>query len=64
MYLLPHMSMSCQDFNPRTREGCDAGIHRRNVDPDNFNPRTREGCDLVLRMTSVYGWTLFQSTHP
>ena len=33
------------DFNPRTREGCD--IKRRGVNPFSydFNPRTREGCD-------------------
>ena len=36
------------NFNPRTREGCDP-MQRRLYRPprDHFNPRTREGCDLI-----------------
>ena len=32
-------------FNPRTREGCDAGNSPTLLNFNNFNPRTREGCD-------------------
>ena len=33
------------NFNPRTREGCDALFLHRLLILVNFNPRTREGCD-------------------
>ena len=34
------------NFNPRTREGCDRGSCNGSKRIANFNPRTREGCDL------------------
>ena len=37
-----------QDFNPRTREGCDEDFIRDAYHPFNFNPRTREGCDAEV----------------
>ena len=33
------------DFNPRTREGCDAFWLHWDIVGGDFNPRTREGCD-------------------
>jgi len=33
------------NFNPRTREGCDVNIVIKILDYTYFNPRTREGCD-------------------
>ena len=36
-----------QNFNPRTREGCDVALISFEIVLFlNFNPRTREGCDL------------------
>ena len=36
------------NFNPRTREGCDGSITNRSVlGNTDFNPRTREGCDVM-----------------
>ena len=35
-----------QDFNPRTREGCDKNKVHPISRHYHFNPRTREGCDL------------------
>ena len=38
-----------QHFNPRTREGCDAGpVSSCCRCFRHFNPRTREGCDALL----------------
>ena len=34
-----------EDFNPRTREGCDQHRRRNPRSNRHFNPRTREGCD-------------------
>ena len=52
-----------QDFNPRTRVGCDILDSGWPVAFDNFNPRTRVGCDKPpLRKLSA--WHSFQSTHP
>ena len=51
------------DFNPHTREGCDAlhqGGRRRAGD---FNPHTREGCD-GMPAGSPPASAVFQSTHP
>ena len=53
-----------EDFNPRTREGCDrasSSLFRR--DAYHFNPRTREGCDFKSGLYKLAA-TLFQSTHP
>ena len=33
------------NFNPRTREGCDASDAESSSEILDFNPRTREGCD-------------------
>ena len=33
------------DFNPRTREGCDLAASAVPMTLPYFNPRTREGCD-------------------
>ncbi len=33
------------DFNPRTRMGCDCKINYPTYKGKNFNPRTRMGCD-------------------
>ena len=52
-----------QDFNPRTREGCDSSWMCMTTGSEDFNPRTREGCDpldFALKIPSF----LFQSTHP
>ena len=39
-----------QNFNPRTREGCDEASPAMETNPrQNFNPRTREGCDQNKR---------------
>ena len=41
-------NMPSQDFNPRTREGCDGGHGSIPAGSRwNFNPRTREGCDCA-----------------
>ena len=37
-----------QDFNPRTRVGCDINGFRQAQSPINFNPRTRVGCDILM----------------
>ena len=39
-------SQEGQDFNPRTREGCDEIDPVELRESVNFNPRTREGCDI------------------
>ena len=36
------------DFNPHTREGCDAPDDPRHTEGGYFNPHTREGCDRFL----------------
>ena len=36
------------NFNPRTREGCDLIYSDRTICDPNFNPRTREGCDPLF----------------
>ena len=42
-------------FNPRTREGCDAGTVDSLVIRDmDFNPRTREGCDQACQNGKCY----------
>ena len=53
-----------QDFNPRTREGCDLSItSTKSVFSADFNPRTREGCDRC-RLNRRRLHRGFQSTHP
>ena len=51
------------NFNPRTRVGCDANDRIRHWGDHDFNPRTRVGCD---RMFYIQGrcMRVFQSTHP
>ena len=45
-----------QDFNPRTREGCDVNAVTGGVFGGyNFNPRTREGCDVNAVTGGVFG---------
>ena len=51
------------NFNPRTREGCDASAPPESREIVNFNPRTREGCDGRFTMPLMV-FALFQSTHP
>ena len=41
--------MTDQDFDPRTREGCDMHRLQRVPRSADFNPRTREGCDVGIR---------------
>ena len=42
------------NFNPRTREGCDSSIILSVFwSSRHFNPRTREGCDGAFDSTSV-----------
>ena len=42
-----HFSPAFQDnFNPRTREGCDRPFVKLLLQGKHFNPRTREGCDI------------------
>ena len=50
------------NFNPRTREGCDLGVAACVGDGNvYFNPRTREGCDhLILK---EYEADIFISIH-
>ena len=47
--LAPYVDRQRENFNPRTREGCDTGLllksNRRLL---YFNPRTREGCDTCM----------------
>ena len=44
-----HFVNDADDFNPRTREGCDfMSSHAINSLPLDFNPCTREGCDMNL----------------
>ena len=43
------------NFNPRTREGCDNGLVRYPRIPLDFNPRTREGCDERFGLFIVPG---------
>ena len=52
-----------ENFNPRTREGCDNRRARTPRFAGYFNPRTREGCDGIrfYRIIPFFG---FQSTHP
>ena len=51
------------DFNPRTREGCDE-VHGNTAKKITyFNPRTREGCDKG-RALFLLQFSKFQSTHP
>ena len=44
--------MSRQDFNPRTRMGCDFELLIVVCTRTDFNPRTRMGCDLQLSSSS------------
>ena len=47
------------DFNPRTREGCDTvAIHTAWWNTD-FNPRTREGCDLAIIEVTLFAFCYF-----
>ena len=46
-------AMRHQNFNPRTREGCDTSDGAIRSTLLNFNPRTREGCDLYV---AFYGF--------
>ncbi len=39
------MARKKDDFNPRTRTGCDTGASAGWARSTNFNPRTRTGCD-------------------
>ena len=52
-----------QNFNPRTRVGCDRRIPRAGALCSDFNPRTRVGCDFHLRAGARRSKG-FQSTHP
>ncbi len=55
---------SCrQNFNPRTREGCDGVNLLGFYAHKNFNPRTREGCDVFDGFNCPVQVS-FQSTHP
>ena len=40
---------AAEDFNPRTREGCDAIGPWFSKAVSYFNPRTREGCDDLIQ---------------
>ena len=51
------------NFNPRTREGCDARAISQAREKRDFNPRTREGCDGYSQNSDVAA-IIFQSTHP
>ena len=42
-----------QNFNPRTREGCDKLSSKLSIQFVHFNPRTREGCDLTCACNYV-----------
>ena len=53
-----------QDFNPRTREGCDCILMAESTRTSYFNPRTREGCDAPLEACAAFASGLFQPTHP
>ena len=50
------------NFNPRTREGCDDPSRISRVYRYDFNPRTREGCDFDF-LANDHNYK-FQSTHP
>ena len=41
-------------FNPRTRVGCDNGLHSYFRSCAGFNPRTRVGCDPLFSLNSIY----------
>ena len=58
------MTECLSNFNPRTREGCDAcSPCKGGASNEHFNPRTREGCDK--NSDSMVLLTIeFQSTHP
>ena len=45
-YWVQRIRRKTQDFNPRTREGCDVTqLFKVTSGLNHFNPRTREGCD-------------------
>ena len=49
-------SLKTMDFNPRSREGSDAGRNARSWKPNDFNPRSREGSDLGQSLEYDDGW--------
>jgi len=56
--------VSANDFNPRTRAGCDDYVSLAVSATDvYFNPRTRAGCD-VSKILKLIKPGKFQSTHP
>ncbi|EHO85548.1 hypothetical protein HMPREF0380_00880 [Eubacterium infirmum F0142] len=56
------LSITRNNFNPRTREECDKTLMQVLKSRRNFNPRTREECDNTVTLKSCV-IAKFQSTH-